>query len=49
MNNILGKSFEIEDQLLDYMRKNKTEVALRIFESKQAINYPQYIVEAIKL
>lgn len=49
MNTILGKSFEIEDQLLDYMRKNKTEVALRIFESKQAINYPQYIVEAIKL
>jgi hypothetical protein len=30
------------------MRANKTETALAIFNSKTAINYPDYIIKAIK-
>lgn len=33
--------------LLAWMQKNKTECALRIFESTQNIVYPQYIMEAL--
>ena len=47
MNQILGKEFSESDDLLKYMKDNKTEVALKIFNSDIKINYPKYIEEAI--
>lgn len=47
LNKVLNKNFLDADELLDYMRKNKTETALSIFESKIDIDYPNYILEAI--
>ncbi|MCC7454734.1 MAG: AAA family ATPase [Crocinitomix sp.] len=36
------------EAILDYMKKNKTESALAIFESDKKIIYPSYILQAIK-
>lgn len=47
MNTILNKDFTELDALLKYMKENKTEVALKIFNSKTKIKYPKYIKEAI--
>lgn len=47
MNQILGKEFSESDDLLTYMKYNKTEVALKIFNSDIKIKYPKYIEEAI--
>lgn len=47
LNNILGKRYKTDEDLLHYMIKNKTEVAWKIFISEQSINYPKYIKEAI--
>ena len=49
MNQILNKTFSSEDELLQFMKNNKTEVALKIFESEEQIVYPDYIREAISL
>lgn len=47
MNSILDKEFSELDDLLKYIKENKTEVALKIFNSKIKINYPKYIEETI--
>ena len=47
MNQILDKEFSDSDDLLKYMKENKTEVALKIFNSSIKIKYPKYIEEAI--
>ena len=47
MNQILDKNFSEADDLLRYMKGNKTEVALKIFNSIIKIKYPKYIEEAI--
>jgi len=47
LNNILGKSYSTDEELLHYMIKNKTEVAWKIFKSEEKINYPQYILNSI--
>ena len=47
LNTILGKTYSTEQDLLHYMIKNKTEVAWKIFKSKEKINYPQYILDSI--
>lgn len=47
MNQILVKEFSDSDDLLKYMKDNKTEVALKIFNSNIKIKYPKYIEEAI--
>jgi ABC-type cobalamin/Fe3+-siderophores transport system ATPase subunit len=47
MNAILGKTYLDEAQLLGYMKENKTEVALKIFDSKQTIKMPEYIRNAV--
>ena len=49
MNQILNKAFSSEDELLQFMKNNKTEVALKIFESEEQIVYPDYIREALSL
>jgi putative ATP-dependent endonuclease of OLD family len=48
MNKILGTNFKTEDDLHKYMKKNKTDCAIKIFDSKEIVKYPQYILDAIK-
>lgn len=47
-NEVLGKSFSKDEDLLKYMKSDKTDCALAIFKSKTKINYPQYILDAIQ-
>lgn len=49
INTVLDKSFKDNAEAIEYMTKsnNKTSVALKIFESVQDINFPDYINEAI--
>lgn len=47
LNEVLNKSYDNIDDLLKYMKRHKTEVALKIFESDKAINFPQYIKDGI--
>lgn len=47
LNNILEKDFKTQDDLIKYMINNKTDCALKIFESNIDLNYPTYIEEAI--
>lgn len=48
LNKIFETSFETVDELHKYMKRNKTECALKIFETGEDINFPEYILEAIK-
>lgn len=48
LSQILGRSTCDRDETLKYMESNKTEVALKIFETKDCIAYPDYIVRAIE-
>lgn len=48
LNKILGVEYAQIDDLHIYMRNNKTDCALRVFETKEAINYPQYILDSIE-
>lgn len=45
---IFGKSFSSDDELRVYMKSNKTECALAIFDSSETINYPQYIKDSFE-
>lgn len=47
MNTILGTAYTTDDDLHKYMKANKTECALKIFETAEAIKFPQYILSAI--
>lgn len=47
-NRIFNTEYKSEDELRKYMKHNKTECALRIFESEENITYPEYILEAIE-
>ena len=46
-NGILSKEFESDDELLEYMLNNKTDVALAILLSEDVIEIPEYIKKAI--
>lgn len=46
INKILGGT-RSEDELHLYMKANKTECALKIFETKETLVFPQYILDAI--
>lgn len=48
MNGILGTDYSEIDDLHKYMKSNKTECALKIFDSAEEIIFPQYILDAIK-
>ncbi len=45
---VLSKQFRDEESAIDYMTSNKTECALRIFESDVQITFPDYIQDAVK-
>lgn len=47
VNAVLGTAFTNDDDLHKYMKANKTECALKIFETKEEIKFPQYILDAI--
>ncbi|MCW5588089.1 MAG: AAA family ATPase [Legionellales bacterium] len=46
-NNIFGVDFSEIDDLYRYMYRNKTDCALKIFDSSDEIKFPQYILDAI--
>lgn len=52
LNTILGTAYASDDELHIYMRANKTECALKIFNytntAALSVQYPQYILDAIK-
>lgn len=48
LNQIFGTDYTNEDDLRKFMKHNKTECALRIFESSEQIEIPEYILEAIR-
>ena len=48
LNKVLGVKYAQDDELHIHMRNNKTDCALKVFETKEEINYPQYILDAIK-
>lgn len=47
LNQILGKEFSSNEELIDYMTANKTEVALQLFESSSEIRIPKYLEDAL--
>ena len=47
LNKVLNLKKESDDELIKYMVSNKTECALKIFDTTETINFPEYIEEAI--
>jgi putative ATP-dependent endonuclease of the OLD family len=47
MNEVLGTSFKNSVDILNYMGKNKTESALKIFNTDKRIEFPKYIHDAV--
>lgn len=47
-NKIFEKEYMNIDDLHKYMKANKTDCALKIFESKEKVKFPQYIMDAIR-
>lgn len=47
-NTIFGTQYTEVNDLHKYMKSNKTECALKIFESDSPIAFPEYILEAIR-
>ncbi|SUJ27202.1 chromosome segregation protein [Sphingobacterium spiritivorum] len=47
LNKVFGTAYQSDDELHKYMKANKTECALKVFETQEALEYPQYILDAI--
>lgn len=47
-NSILDTDFKSIEELQKYMKHNKTETALAVFDTDKQLLYPEYILEAIK-
>jgi len=47
VNVILGTAYTNDDDLHKHMKVNKTDSALKIFETTEEIKFPQYILDAI--
>jgi len=48
LNEIFGTDYKEIDDMHKYMKSNKTECALKIFETEELIVFPVYLLEAIK-
>ena len=48
LNSIFGVSKSNEEEILSYMENNKALCALRLFETAETINLPDYIKDTIK-
>ena len=47
LNGLFDTSYTADDYLHKYMKANKTECALKIFDSTEKYTFPQYILDAI--
>ncbi|MCL2137263.1 MAG: AAA family ATPase [Coriobacteriia bacterium] len=47
VNRILNTYYMNEDKLLTYMKNNKTDCALKFFETEEPCKYPPYILEVV--
>lgn len=47
-NRIFGTGYTSDEELRKYMKQNKTECAMAIFDTSEAVAFPDYILEAIK-
>jgi putative ATP-dependent endonuclease of the OLD family len=47
MNTVLDTAFESEVDLLEHMKKHKTDIALKVFNSDNDLIFPEYIKNAI--
>ncbi len=47
LNTVFGTTYQSNDDLHRYMKSNKTECALKVFETEEILEYPQYILDAI--
>lgn len=47
VNSVFGTTFTTDDDLHKHMKANKTECALKIFETTEEIKFPKYILDAI--
>jgi len=48
LNKIFGTLHKDQESLKKYMENNKTECALKIFEAKEDIKFPQYVTDSIE-
>jgi predicted ATP-dependent endonuclease of OLD family len=48
LNKILGLACNNKEELIDYMQDNKTECALKFFETGETITIPSYVSQAIE-
>lgn len=48
MNAIIGTKFKDESDMHKHMHSNKTECALKVFDTTEQINFPDYISNAIE-
>ena len=48
LNDILEISKSNDDEIIKYMVENKTECALKIFDTEKEIKFPEYIEDSIK-
>ena len=48
LNRILGTNYMGEDDLRKYMKYNKMECGLNIFETSEQVEIPEYILEVVR-
>ena len=48
LNKVLGTSYTTTGELHKFMKTNKTECALKIFETEETLQFPKYILDAIE-
>jgi putative ATP-dependent endonuclease of OLD family len=48
LNNVLGRKCADVPAIVAYMKGNKTEWALKIFESNKPVTFPKYIADAVQ-
>ncbi|MNE47696.1 hypothetical protein D3C80_1421100 [compost metagenome] len=47
LNTIFGTTYGTNDEMHKYMKVNKTECALKIFDTASNLKFPQYILDSI--
>jgi putative ATP-dependent endonuclease of OLD family len=47
LNKVFGTSCKTDDELQIHMKANKTDCALKIFDTAESVTFPQYILDAV--
>jgi predicted ATP-dependent endonuclease of OLD family len=47
LNEVLETNYDTKEEIIEYMTKNKTDSAMKIFDSPIDISFPKYIIDAI--